>query len=75
MASTEIQNLALHRAAELLGGPDELAQYLGVPQSYLRVWLAGKPIPATVFLRTIDIIVEHEMDSLQAEAANRRKQA
>ena len=73
--NTEIQNRALHRAAEILGGADELAKHLGVPQSYLRVWLDGKPIPATVSMRVIDIIVDHEMETLSAAAASRRRQA
>ena len=73
--NAEIQNRALHRAAELLGGPDELAQHLGVPQSYVRVWLEGKPIPATVFMRLVDIIVDHEMETVKAAAASQRRQA
>jgi hypothetical protein len=73
LASTEVQNRALRRAAELLGGPEELAKHLGVPQSYVRVWLRGKPIPATVFLRTVDIISDYEVEAVKAAASSQRR--
>ena len=48
---------ALHRAAEILGGPDKLRDYLGVPASLLDIWMTGvaRP-PVDVFLRTVDVV-------------------
>jgi hypothetical protein len=51
---------ALQRAAEILGGRQALAQYLDVPLQFLELWLDGHtPPPPDVFLRAIDVVVEH----------------
>jgi hypothetical protein len=52
---------ALERAAELLGGPETLAQHLNVQPAQLDLWLRGiEPTPLTVFLSAVDLILEHE---------------
>lgn len=51
---------ALQRAAEILGGPQALAQYLGMPLTLVELWLDGHMAPPQeVFLRAIDVVVDH----------------
>jgi hypothetical protein len=55
----------LLRAAEVLGGPEPLAAYLGVPSERLDAWLRGETDPPVdVFLRTVDLLVEHNLKGL-----------
>jgi hypothetical protein len=55
----------LLRAAEILGGPEALVDYLGVPPARLAAWLRGEgDPPADVFLRSVDIVVEHNLKGL-----------
>jgi hypothetical protein len=58
-----------------VGGPAALARTLDVPEPALRMWLAGRPIPPDIFLRAVDIIVEHDIDGQNAAAPQRRKEA
>jgi len=47
----------LERAAETLGGTDELCRYLGVPEVCIRVWLRGLVSPPDdVFLKLVDLL-------------------
>ncbi|HEY2337227.1 MAG TPA: GAF domain-containing protein [Burkholderiales bacterium] len=52
-----VHTKALQRAAEILGGKDQLREYLRVPASHLTLWLSGaeKP-PLDVFLRVVDLL-------------------
>jgi hypothetical protein len=53
----KIRSVTLHKAAELLGGPDALRRRLNVSALLLGVWLAGAETPPTdVFLKAVDII-------------------
>ena len=55
----------LLRAAEILGGPEALVDYLGVPPERLEPWLSGESDPpADVFLRSVDLVVEHNLKGL-----------
>jgi hypothetical protein len=49
----------MQKAAELLGGRDELAKALQVPSSEIEKWIAeqSKP-PREIFLRVVDIILD-----------------
>ena len=53
-----IYSRALQRAAELLGGRDKLAAYLGVPTAEVQKWIAGARPPQAVFLRVVDFIID-----------------
>ena len=57
--TASVYSRALRRAAEFLGGPDQLARVLRVPKDELDKWLTGdaKP-PREVFLRVVDIILD-----------------
>ncbi|HUQ75667.1 MAG TPA: hypothetical protein VM183_13160 [Burkholderiales bacterium] len=58
MAAT-IYSRALQKAAELVGGRDELAKALQVPAAEIEKWIAdqSKP-PRDIFLRVVDIILD-----------------
>lgn len=47
----------LQRAAETLGGTDEVGRYLGVPEVRVRIWMRGLIAPPDdVFLKLVDLI-------------------
>lgn len=57
--SATLKTNTLLRAAEILGGLDELSAYLGVPRPQLLMWLAGAgepPLPP--FLLAVDVVLE-----------------
>ena len=47
----------LQRGEELLGGPDEVADYLGVSVAHVQIWKRGifSP-PSEVFLKLVDLL-------------------
>lgn len=49
----------LQRAADKLGGMEELARFLQVPETRLRIWMRGliSP-PGDVFLKLVDLVEE-----------------
>jgi len=52
---------AVQQAAEIAGGVTSLAAYLQVSPMMIAAWVQGATdVPAAVFLRIVDIIVEHE---------------
>jgi hypothetical protein len=51
----------LQRAAEIVGGEQELALRLGVTPSHLALWLRDlADPPMAVFFRAVDIVLEHD---------------
>jgi len=47
------------RAAQLLGGYDELGAHLGIATPRLEAWSRGEAVPpTTVFLQIVDIILD-----------------
>jgi DNA-binding transcriptional regulator YdaS (Cro superfamily) len=60
----EVHVRTLRRAAELVGGEQALALRLQVTPSHLALWLAGVEVPpADVFLRAVDIVMDHVQPS------------
>lgn len=59
MAAASVYSRALKKAAELLGGREQLARVLQVPAAEIDKWIAdeGKP-PRDVFLRIVDLILD-----------------
>jgi DNA-binding transcriptional regulator YdaS (Cro superfamily) len=52
----------LARAAEIVGGPQELAFRLKVTPSHLSLWMGGlEPCPGHVFLMAVDLVLEREI--------------
>lgn len=55
----------LRRAAQIVGGPSELAAQLGVPLDDVAFWLQGtKRVPQEVFLAAVDIVVAHDVKEM-----------
>jgi hypothetical protein len=51
----------LERAAELLGGHEQLRRYLDVTGVQLGLWMQGRSTPPdTVFLRLADLVAEKD---------------
>ena len=51
----------LKRAAELLGGLEQLAHRLSVTPGHLALWVAAtEPTPPNVFLKAVDLIQEYD---------------
>jgi len=59
VTAISVYSRALLKAAELLGGRNELAQVLQVPAAQIEKWIADetKP-PREIFLRVVDIILD-----------------
>jgi DNA-binding transcriptional regulator YdaS (Cro superfamily) len=69
---TYLDMRVLRRAVEIAGGEAELALRLEVSPHRLSTWLdAHAPIPHAVFLRAVDIVLEHEHAALQRSGALR----
>ena len=59
----------LKRAAQLVGGLEQLAYRLDVTPSHLALWVAAtEPTPPNVFLKAVDLIQEHDRDDLRSVA-------
>ena len=51
----------LKRAAQIIGGAEQLAFRLDVKASHLSLWMAGvETTPPDVFLKAVDLISEHD---------------
>ena len=61
MRRTYLDILTLRRAVQIAGGEEELALRLNVSSSRLISWLAAEaPLPHAVFLRAVDVVMEHD---------------
>lgn len=60
MVDVYIRTLA--RAAEIVGGQQELAFRLKVTPSHLSLWMGGlEPCPGDAFLMAVDLVLEREI--------------
>ena len=60
----------LKRAAEIVGGEQQLALKLKVTPSHLALWLEGLATPpGDVFLRAVDLVTDDELSRLTATRA------
>ncbi|HEV8107930.1 MAG TPA: hypothetical protein VGP97_10430 [Burkholderiales bacterium] len=51
----------LMRAAEIVGGAQELAFKLKVTPSHLSLWMGGlEPCPGHIFLKAVDLVLERD---------------
>lgn len=66
----EIHVRALRRAAELLGGDQQLLHRLGVSELDLSQWTGQAELPRNIFLRLVDILTGEE-ETPRARAARR----
>ena len=53
--------MTLKRAAEIVGGEQQLALHLRVTPSHLALWLQGiESPPDYIFLKAVDLVTEHD---------------
>jgi DNA-binding transcriptional regulator YdaS (Cro superfamily) len=58
----------LKRAAEIIGGEEELARRLIVTPSHLELWIRGlESPPVDVFLKAVDIVTENDLPQMTAK--------
>ena len=63
----------LRRALEIAGSEEQLALRLHVTPSRVSAWLlAQAPLPHAVFLRAVDLVLEHEHAALRTHAPGER---
>jgi hypothetical protein len=59
---SEVHIRTLMRAAEIVGGPLELAFRLKATPSHLSLWLGGlEPCPSPIFLKAVDLVLERDL--------------
>lgn len=65
--SASVYSRAVRKAAELLGGRDQLSRTLQVPLAEIDKWIVGeaKP-PREIFLRIVDLILDETSASGEA---------
>lgn len=64
---SDVHVRTLRRAADIVGGPQQLALRIRVTPSHLALWMAGsEPPPLHIFLRAVDIVVERDTRALSA---------
>jgi transcriptional regulator with XRE-family HTH domain len=57
----DLYQRAFHRALELSGSRERLAEYLGTEPARLDAWLAGKARPSVEVLQTLARLLKHKM--------------
>jgi hypothetical protein len=67
----DIHTRALKRAAQILGGEEQLRLYLGASEVDFSSWNNLQELPRNIFLRLVDIITEEEVRNVKAYAARR----
>ena len=70
MAAKSLRTKALQAALGILGSEKALSRRLQVPAGDLSRWLRGEAEPTqTIFLRTVDVLLEHSAVSQLGDAA------
>ena len=64
----DIHTRALRRAAQILGGEDNLRSHLGATEIDYSSWLGQKELPRNIFLRLVDIITDEEVRQVTSYA-------
>jgi hypothetical protein len=68
-----VYSRALARAAQILGGTEELRCFLNVPKSLLNLWLGGHIMPPDdVFLRVVDLLGEYQLQEIRQDVGEQR---
>jgi hypothetical protein len=57
----EIHKRALRRAAEIMGGDEQLRLHLGATETDFASWIGVRELPRAIFLRLVDIITDEEV--------------
>lgn len=64
----DIHKRALRRAAEILGGNEQLRIHLGATEIDFDSWNGARELPRSVFLRLVDIITDEEVRQVRRTA-------
>jgi hypothetical protein len=64
----EIHRRALRRAAEILGGDEQLRLHLGATEVDFASWNGARELPRNIFLRLVDIITDEEIRQVRRTA-------
>ena len=76
MKPASVYSRAVRKAAEMVGGREELARRLQVPLPELEKWILGeKKPPREVFLRVVDVLIEEAASSDPGEPPSGRDAA
>jgi hypothetical protein len=67
----DIHTRALRRAANILGGDEQLRVYLGATEVDFSGWSGQRELPRNIFLRLVDIITEEEVRNIRGNRARR----
>jgi hypothetical protein len=67
----DIHRRALRRAAEILGGNEQLRLHLGVSEVEFATWGDKRELTRDVFLRLVDIITEEEVRNVRRPRSSR----
>jgi hypothetical protein len=64
----EIHQRALRRAAQILGGDENLRLHLGATEIDFASWNGLRELPRNIFLRLVDIITDEEIRQVRRTA-------
>lgn len=67
----DIHSRALRRAAEILGGNEQLRVYLGASEVDFSAWTENRELPRRVFLLLVDLITGEEVRNVRGHRARR----
>ena len=75
MVLQDIHKRALRRAAEIIGGNEELRLQLGVSEVEFVSWVGKRDLPRDIFLRLVDIITGQPVCDVRSYRARRKAPA
>jgi hypothetical protein len=68
----DIHKRALRRAAEIIGGNEELRVYLGVSEVEFVSWAGTRDLPRDIFLRLVNIITKEQVRDVRSYRSPRK---
>ena len=68
----DIHKRALRRAAEIIGGNEELRVYLGVSEMEFVSWAGKRDLPRDIFLRLVNIITKEQVRDVRSYRSPRK---
>jgi hypothetical protein len=68
----DVHKRALRRAAEIIGGNEELRLHLGVSEVEFVSWAGKRDLPRDIFLRLVDIITEEPVCNVPSNRVPRK---
>ena len=72
MVLQDIHKRALRRAAEIIGGNEELRVYLGVSEIEFGSWAGKRDLPRDIFLRLVNIITKEQVRDVRSYRSPRK---